>query len=95
MECPLQVQVQGEDSLVLGLCGPSELRGLERNRKQLAPQRRSTVPKSTRLVSVEAVLRARLRCMVKEACSEMLWPCVGRRDGAAHHVFHRKREATD
>ncbi|CAE7195355.1 unnamed protein product [Symbiodinium sp. CCMP2456] len=83
MQCPLQVQV-GEDSLVLGICGPSELRGLERSRKQLAPQRRSAVPKSTRLVSAEAVLRARLRCLAKEACSEMLWPCVGRRDVVQH-----------
>ncbi|CAE7282278.1 unnamed protein product [Symbiodinium sp. CCMP2456] len=37
-----------------------------------------------RLVSVEAELRAKLRCLVKESCSEMLWPCVGRRDVVQH-----------
>ena len=84
MQCPLQVQVQREDSVVLGLCGPSELRGLARNRQGLAHQSRSKVPKSAKRVSVEAVLRARLRCLVKEACSEMLWPCVGRRDVVQH-----------
>ena len=81
MKCP--VDVQPEDSLALGLCGPSELRGLARSRQGLAQApaaASSTEAPMPAKLSMEAVLRRRLRCLDKEACGRMLWPSVGRRD---------------
>ena len=88
MRCPVEVQLEPEDSPVLGLCGPSELNDLPRRRLAL-PQARSLpllapdLP-TTNSEEVEAVLRRKLRCINKTACNTLLAPRVGRQDLAQH-----------